>query len=67
MANNLIDVWNYVHFEEDPEEYGERIYIDVYALATAAESIIEEEIQKDYNKEYKDHSVELTGVKRWEH
>lgn len=62
-----IDVWNYTHFEEDPEEYGKRIYIDVYALATAVEDIIISEIQKDYNKKYKDYEVELSGVKRWEH
>ena len=66
MSNNLIDVWNFVSFEEDPEEYGERIYIDVYALATEVESVIKSEIKKDYNTEYKDHEVELFGVKRWE-
>ena len=67
MSNNLIDVWNFVSFEEDPEEYGERIYIDVYALATEVESVIKSEIKKDYNTEYKDHEVELFGVDRWEH
>ena len=62
-----IDVWQFVNFEEEPEEYGKRLYIDVYALATAAESIIEDEIKKDYNKEYKDYEIELEGVKKWEH
>jgi len=62
-----IDVWQFVNFEEEPEEYGKRLYIDVYALATAAESIIEDEIKKDYNKTLKDYTVELDGVKRWEH
>jgi len=62
-----IDVWDYAHIEEEPEEYGKRIYIDVYALATAVESILEDEIKKDYNKEYKDYEIELSGVKRWEH
>ena len=62
-----IDVWDYTHIEEEPEEFGKRIYIDVYALATAVESILESEIKKDYNKEYKDYEIELSGVKRWEH
>ena len=62
-----IDVWNYTHIEEEPEEFGKRIYIDVYALATAVESIIESEIQKDYNWAYKDYEIELSGVKRWEY
>ena len=66
MSNNLIDVWNFVSFEEDPEEYGERIYIDIYALATEVEDIILSEIKKDYNKKLKNHSVELYGVRRWE-
>jgi len=66
MSNNLIDVWNFVSFEENPEEYGEKIYIDVYALATEVESVINSEIKKDYNAEYKDHEVELFGVDRWE-
>ena len=58
--NGIINVWNYVSFEEYPNEYGKRIYIDVSRLAD--DSL--HEIQS--NKKYKNLNVELCGVDRWE-
>ena len=58
--NGIIDVWEFVSFEEYPNEYGKRIYIDVPTLASA----VEHEIKN--NKRYKNFDVELCGVKRWE-
>ena len=58
--NGIINVWNYVSFEEYPDEYGKRIYIDVSRLAD--DSL--HEIQS--NKKYKNFNVELCGVDRWE-
>jgi len=61
IKNGELNAWDYVFFEEYPEEYGKRIYIDVYNLACAAEDQIRN------NKRYKNFEVELSGVKRWEH
>ena len=58
--NGIIDVWEFCDFEEYPNEYGKRIYIDVSRLADACLH----EIQS--NKRYKNFEVELCGVKRWE-
>ena len=58
--NGIINVWNYVSFEEYPNEYGKRIYIDVSRLAD--DSL--HEIQS--YKKYKNFNVELCVVDRWE-
>ena len=58
--NGIIDVWEFCDFEEYPNEFGKRIYIDVSRLADACLH----EIQS--NKRYKNFEVELCGVKRWE-
>ena len=55
-----IDVFDYVDEEENVEEYGQRLYIDVSRLADA----IKKELEKNSN--YKEHLIEFCGVKRWE-
>ena len=55
-----IDVFDYVD-EEENEEYGKRLYIDIQRLA----SDIENDFEKNPN--YKDHIVEIVGVERWGH
>ena len=57
---NIIDVFDYVDEEENVEEYGQRLYIDVSRLADA----IKKELEKNPN--YKEHLIEFCGVKRWE-
>jgi len=57
---NTIDVFDYVDEEENVEEYGQRLYIDVSRLADA----IKKELEKNPN--YKEHLIEFCGVKRWE-
>ena len=57
--NGVIDVWGFVTFEENEEEYGKIIYLDVQALVEAAEH------ELNSNKEYKDYEVESHGVDRW--
>tara|TARA_S200002703_G_scaffold36356_1_gene31485 strand:- start:44 stop:253 length:210 start_codon:yes stop_codon:yes gene_type:complete len=58
--NGIIDVWNFVSFEDYPNEYGKRIYLDIQGLVNASEH----ELQS--NKRYKNFEVESYGVKRWE-
>lgn len=60
VAANQIDVFDYVDEEENVEEYGKRLYIDISRLA----SDIEHKLEKDPN--YKEHLIEFCGVKRWE-
>ena len=60
VTANKIDVFNYVDEEENVEEYGKRLYIDISRLA----SDIEHKLEKDPN--YKDYMIEIVGVKRWE-
>jgi hypothetical protein len=54
-----IDVFDYVDEEENVEEYGKRLYIDISRIA--------DDILNGFENHptYKDHSVELVGVKRW--
>ena len=59
--NGVIDVWNFVSFEECPNEYGKRIYLDIQGLVDASEH----ELQS--NKKYKNFEVESFGVERWEY
>ena len=56
----VIDVWDYVSFEEFPKKYGKKIYLDIQALVDAAEY----ELKKD--KRYKNYQVESFGVRRWD-
>ena len=56
-----IDVFDYVDEEENVEENGKRLYIDIQRLA----SDIENDFEKHPN--YKDHIVEIVGVERWGH
>ena len=58
-SNFTIDVFDYVDEEEDVEEYGKRLYIDISRLA---DDILHE---LENNPDYKDHTVEIVGVKRW--
>ena len=58
--NGIINVWDYVSFEDYPNEYGKRIYLDIQGLVDASEH----ELQS--NKKYKNFEVESYGVKRWE-
>ena len=58
--NGIVDVWEFCDFEEQPNEFGKNIYIDVSRLADACLH----EIQS--NKKYKNFNVELCGVDRWE-
>ena len=57
---NTIDIFNYVDEEENVEEYGKRLYIDVSRLADDIKSELEK------NPNYKEHLIEFCGVKRWE-
>ena len=57
--NGIINVWNYVSFEEYPNEYGKRIYLDIQALVDASEH----ELQS--NKRSKNFQVESFGVDKW--
>jgi hypothetical protein len=50
-----------VSFEDYPNEYGKRIYLDIQGLVGASEH----ELQS--NKRYKNFEVESYGVKRWEY
>ena len=58
--NGIINVWDYVSFEDYPNEFGKRIYLDIQALVNASEH----ELQS--NKKYKNFEVESCGVDRWE-
>jgi hypothetical protein len=58
--NGIINVWDYVSFEDYPNEYGKRIYLDIEGLVDASEH----ELQS--NKKYKNFEVEPYGVRRWE-
>ena len=60
-SNFTIDVLDYVNEEENVEEYGKRLYIDISRLADD----ILHELENDPT--YKDYSVEIVGVKRWGH
>ena len=55
-----IDVFDYVDEEENVEEYGKRLYIDVSRLTDDIKSQLEE------FPNYKEHLIEFCGVKRWE-
>ena len=55
-----IDVFDYVDEEENVEEYGQRLYINVSRLADDIKSELEK------NPNYKEHLIEFCGVKRWE-
>ena len=57
--NGIINVWNYVSFEEYPNEYGKRIYLDIQALVDASEH----ELQS--NKRYINFHVESFVVDMW--
>ncbi len=35
--NGIIDVWEFCSFEEYPNEYGKRIYLDIQGLVDSAE------------------------------
>ena len=35
--NGIINVWDYVSFEEYPNKYGKRIYLDISSLVDASE------------------------------
>ena len=58
--NGIINVWHYVSFGENPNEYGKRLYLDIQRLVDDAEH----ELQS--NKRYKNFEVESFGVDRWE-
>ena len=45
--NGIINVWDFVSFEDYPNEYGKRIYLDIPSLVDASEH----ELQS--NKRYK--------------
>lgn len=55
-----IDVFDYVDEEENVEENGKRLYIDIQRLAS--------DIENDFETHpaFKDHIVEIVGVERWE-
>ena len=57
--NGIINVWDYVSFDEYPNEYGKRIYLDISELVDAAEHELKS------NKRYKNFEVQSFGVKRW--
>ena len=57
--NCVINVWEFGSFEDHPNEYGKRIYLDISSLVDASEH----ELQS--NKKYKNFAVESYGVKRW--
>ena len=59
QSYNVIDVFDYVDEEENVEEYGKRLYIDIQRLVTD----IEHGLEKDPN--YKDHMIETVGIKKW--
>tara|TARA_R100001230_G_C5517612_1_gene55943 strand:+ start:278 stop:499 length:222 start_codon:yes stop_codon:yes gene_type:complete len=59
--NGIIDVWDFISFEEEPHEHGKRIYLDIQGLVDSAEHELRS------NKRYKNFEVESYGVKRWEH
>jgi len=56
-----IDVFDYVNQEEDVEEYGERLYLDVKRLVNDITTGLEN------HPSYKDHLIEVFGVKRWDY
>jgi hypothetical protein len=56
-----IDVFNYIDEEENVEEYGERVYIDVRRLVNDILSDLKN------HPTYKDHLIEVCGVKRWDY
>ena len=58
--NGVINVWEYVSFEEYPNEYGKRIYLDIQGLVDSAEHELRS------NKRYKNYDIESFGVQRWE-
>ena len=39
--NGIINVWDYVSFEDYPNEYGKRIYLDISSLVGASEHEIQ--------------------------
>ncbi len=53
-----IEIDTHVQVEENPEEYGKRLYVDVSSLA--------DEVKENLEKANPDYDIELTGVKRWE-
>lgn len=55
-----IDVFDYVSTEENVEEFGQRVYVDIRRIAED----IRTELEK--NPSYQDHTVEIFGVERWE-
>tara|TARA_R100001460_G_scaffold5100_2_gene14205 strand:- start:471 stop:680 length:210 start_codon:yes stop_codon:yes gene_type:complete len=57
--NGVINVWDFVSFEEYPNEHGKRIYLDIQMLVDSAEHELKS------NKRYKNFEVESFGVKRW--
>ena len=57
--NGVINVWDYVSFEQYPNRYGKRIYLDIRGLVDAAE------YQLKNNKRYKNYTVESFGVDKW--
>jgi hypothetical protein len=59
-SNFTIDVFNYIDEEEDVEEYGKRLYVDIGRLADDILNALEN------HPSYKDYWVEINGVKRWE-
>lgn len=60
QSSFTIDVFDYVSEEEDVEEYGERLYISVPCLVKAITTGLEN------HPSYKDYTIEVCGVKRWE-
>ena len=63
MSNNsdfTMDILDYVDVEENVEDNGKCIYIDISRLA---DDILHE---FENNPNYKDYSIEIVGVKRWE-
>jgi hypothetical protein len=56
-----IDVYDYINEEEDIERYGKRAYINVSRLVDDIITDLEN------NPDYKDHLIEVCGVKRWDY
>ena len=53
-----VNIYNHADKEEEPEEYGKLLYVDVSSLA--------DEVKATLEKENPDYEVELCGVERWE-
>lgn len=60
-TNYKIDVFDYIDEEEDVEEYGKRVYINVTRLVNDIAFKFEND------PEFKDHLIEVCGVKRWDY